>query len=523
VLARLVAKSLVAAGEVDGEWRYDLLDTMAAYAGERLSDAGETDELARRHSAWATGLARREGTSPRLDPEAANLRRALSNSLASDPHAALRLCVAVWPFWLRRIDLGEAQRRFAAALDAAPERSALRIEALRAAAAIDFRAGTLRSGSERAEEAYEIAAELGDARAEWRALQFLVELAVAIDDPDKAAEWVERGLVLARREGYAAGEAVSIYTLGVARWLSGDLEGADMLLAESLVRFRELESGEEPIPSLLNIAEVRTDDPADVSSRRVVFEDTLQPFVELSSSGATGYVLANQATIARLRGDVDRARALLDASAARFDDLGDQRGEASVLARRAFLQLEEGDVEGARSCLEHALGIRSNLNDRRGVGLALTGLGLVDTVAGDFERAERELTEACELFRRAGDRWGLSSSLWRVADLARVRGRLDDAWAALEDARRVVSETGRHRWLGHTDAALAEVALLKGDRELALSLLATARDEYAAAKDEHGVAVVEHRLSETAKTTQRARKGSSGTNGRKRPAKGRPR
>ncbi len=518
VLARLVAKSLVAAGEVDDEWRYALLDTMAAYAAERLAEAGEAGDVARRHVRWATDLAAREGTSPRLDREAANLRRALNNSLATDPHAALELCVAVWPFWLRRIDLGEAQRRFAAALDAAPERSVLRVEALRAAAAIDLRAGSLVRGAERAQEAYEIATGLG--RLEWRALQFVVGFAAAIDDFDQAAARAEDGLTLARREGFAAGEALSIYTLGVARWLAGDLEGADTLLTDSLERFRALESEDELIPSLLNISEVRT---TDTAADRVVFEDTLQPFVEVSCSAATGWVLANQATIARLRGDAARARALLDASAARFAELGDQRGEASVLARRAFLVLAEGDAAGARSCLEQALDLRSSLNDRRGVGLALSGLGLVDTVAGDYARAERELGEACDLFRRAGDRWGLSSSLWRVADLARERGRLDEAWSALQEARRVVSETRRNRWLGHTDAALAEVALLQGDRELGASLLSSARDEYAEAKDEHGVAAVEHRLAEIAKTAQRARKGTGGTNGRKRTTKGRPR
>ena len=91
----------------------------------------------------------------------------------------------------------------------------------------------------------------------------------------------------------------------------------------------------------------------------MVFEDTLQPFVEVSSGAAIGYVLANQATIARLRDDFERAAMLLDAGAARFTELADARGEAYVLARRAFLLLGLGDTDEARVCLEQALEIRA--------------------------------------------------------------------------------------------------------------------------------------------------------------------
>ena len=143
MLARLVEKSLVAADEGGRERRYRLLETVRLYARERLDEAGETAALAERHASWALELAEQERDSPRLDREAANLRAALDTLLALEPRDALRFCVALWPFWLRRIDLEEAQRRFAAALAAAPERTALRAEALFAAAAIDFRAGTL--------------------------------------------------------------------------------------------------------------------------------------------------------------------------------------------------------------------------------------------------------------------------------------------------------------------------------------------------------------------------------------------
>ena len=395
---------------------------------------------------------------------------------------------------MRRIDLHEAQRRFDEALAAAPERTALRAEALLAAAAIDFRSGALAGRLAHAEESYAVAAEIGDAHAEWRALQFLGEFGVASDAADVAMPWLERALELARREGFAAAEAIGVYSLGVAHWILGDLAAPRSSWPRASTLFGALAGSPERIPSPVNIAEIRTSQPDGRPGLRVVFEDTLQPFVEISCDAAVSYVLANQAGIVRARGDLVRARALLDESAARFEDSGDEPGTAAVLVRRAYLELAEGALPAAREALEEALELRRRQSDRRGLGLVLAGLGLIDTTAGDYRSAERHLAEARDIFRRAGDRWGLASTLWRTADLALARGSLDDAEAALLEARAVLGATQRERWIANTLAGLAEVALLRGDEQRASALLADARDRYAARDDALGVADVEERL-----------------------------
>jgi predicted ATPase len=522
VLARLVEKSLVAADEGGRERRYRLLETVRLYARERLGEAGEVAALAGRHASWALALAEQERDSPLLDREAANLRAALDTLLAHKPHDALRCSVALWPFWLRRIDLDEARRRFAEALAAAPERTALRAEALFAAAAVDFRAGTLARGMAHAEESYSVASEIGDARAEWRAMQFLGEFGIANEQGiAEAATWLERGLELARREGFAASEAIGVYTLGVVRWVVGDLGGAEQLLEQSLASFRALAGSSERISSPINVADMRSSDPAGRPALRVVFEETLQPFFEVSCDAAVGYVLANLAAIARARGDLARARTLLDEAAERFVQAEDEQGQAAMNVRRAYLELAEGSLPEARACLERALLLRRQLNDRRGLGLVLAGLGLIETTAGDYESAERHVAEARDIFRRAGDRWGLASTLWRTADLALERGQLGDAEAALREALAVLGETQRERWIAHTLAGLAEVTVLQGDAERAAALFAGARERYAATDDDLGVASVDERLRTLAKTPLRPGKGAPNRTPRATTKKGR--
>ena len=203
----------------------------------------------------------------------------------------------------------------------------------------------------------------------------------------------------------------------------------DELIAQSIELFRGLEESTETIPSPLNIAEIRLSQPDGQPGLRHLFEDTLQPFVEISCAAAASYALANQAAIARVRGDLARAWALLDESEARFEAAGDDAGISTVLVRRAYTSLAERDVAAAHAHLERALELRAGLGDRRGRGLVLSGLGLVETIAGDYARAERHLAEARDIFRWAGDRWGLASTLVahrRPGDRAREARRCGD-------------------------------------------------------------------------------------------------
>jgi predicted ATPase len=496
VLARLVEKSLVAADDRVRDRRYRLLETVRLYAGHRLEEAGERAALARAHAAWALELAERRRDDPRLDRDAANLQAALDTLLAVDQPEALRLCVVLWPFWLRRIDLEEGHRRLEEALAAVPEPTELRAAALLAASALDLRAARLERAEAAIAECMAIAEEIGDARSHWLALHFLGGVAMSRDDATAAVEAFEQALDLARRRGSEAAAALGMYSLAVARWRLGDLEQVEQLMAESIEEFRRLGDSPELIPTPISVVDIRRGVGTGLGPRRV-FEDTLQPFVEIPCSTAVAYLLTNQAQIARELGEVERARTLFEESLARFRRQDDLRGESDALVRSGHLELATGDLKAARKMFEQALELRRRLRDRRGIGMALSGLGLVEAASGEYDRAEQLLGEARDLFRRAGDRWGLTGALWNTADLAVSRGDLDTAVEALEEALAVQREAGRWLWIAQTLVHLAEAALARDDPDRAQVLLLEARDLYAARGDPLGLAEVESRLRAT--------------------------
>ncbi|WP_308193242.1 BTAD domain-containing putative transcriptional regulator [Micromonospora trifolii] len=110
-LARLVDRSLVVLDESGSAPRYRLLESVAAFCLERLTDA---DEVRGRHATYYTELAERADPGLRgadqqrwlalLDTELANLRSALAHG------GGLRLAVALSWYWFLRGRLTEARR-----------------------------------------------------------------------------------------------------------------------------------------------------------------------------------------------------------------------------------------------------------------------------------------------------------------------------------------------------------------------------------------------------------------------------
>ena len=122
LLSRLADKSLVIVEPRSDTTRYRLLETIRAYAHERLAEAGELDETRQRHLAYFVGLA--EEAEPqlfaadqiawldRLALEHDNLRAAIDDAMErADAPAALRLATVLRSFWYTRGHYAEGRRR----------------------------------------------------------------------------------------------------------------------------------------------------------------------------------------------------------------------------------------------------------------------------------------------------------------------------------------------------------------------------------------------------------------------------
>lgn len=121
-LVSLADQSLIRSVDAAGEPRFQMLDTIRAYAAEQLAARGETEAIRARHAAWFVGLAQRlapllSGGEQRhhmdqLEREHDNIRAVLDRAAAAgDAPTAIGLAFAVWRFWQKRGYLTEARRR----------------------------------------------------------------------------------------------------------------------------------------------------------------------------------------------------------------------------------------------------------------------------------------------------------------------------------------------------------------------------------------------------------------------------
>ncbi len=271
VLVRLVVKSLVAVrqpgDDTGGETRYAFLDTIRAYARERLVESGEAVERARRHARWYADRAQAVerdlfGPGQRaaydwFEREQPNLRVALARALEPDwePDDALLFAHAMYPFWIRR---GGPGHRLEGArwLERAVERSA----DLSLRARGWFMAGQLLRGLDPA--ATRAASErcLEEARASGNLRRIVGGLiAIATCDMDDGLDpeaTLEEAVETARRAEVQPVLAFALNVSGEAARLAGRMERAGELYAEALAYERELGDGLQQAVLLGNLAHV---------------------------------------------------------------------------------------------------------------------------------------------------------------------------------------------------------------------------------------------------------------------------
>ena len=420
VVLRLVDCSLLVPPRAgpDGRSRYVMLETLRAYGAGLLTAAGEQDEAAAAAARWAVGMAEQAAAGLQtvegevaaaqwLDAEDAAVAQVLAWALKHDAAVALRLAVAVAPWWLLRgraageyLRLREAAERVDAGSDGwyaaqfwlgiTARHSADLTGALGHFTAVCDAAGGRLSRA------------LADCLAGRSAvLRNLGRLAEAVDDG-------RRALDLAREVDYPAGEALALEQLAITALYTDDRDSA-LQLARQI--------------------------PADIPGW-------------LARLGSI--LLAEVLTEA---GDLVAAERICAAGLARSRDAGDVQHLAELLIRMASLDLQAGRTESAAAHLREALQTAVRTGSRLSVFNALYSCGDMCAATGRPAEAVTMWAAEAALSRHEG-------YIEPPAGERLRRERLRETWQALGPARaRAAEERGAAMSL----ATAAEYALMLTD------------------------------------------------------------
>ena len=442
LLGGLIDKSLVESEQPGDAVRYRLLETIRAYALEKLARSGEAPQLRERHRQWYLALA--EDAEPaltgaeqlrwldRLESEHDNLRAALLEAANTDAEAALRLAAALGHLWLVRGFLTEGRGHLEGALAAAePRRTVLRAKALAVAANLAMFDADVDTAGEHAQRALELSAGLGYRRGEAWARRTLGRVAGARERLGEARTLQEEALAISRELSDDWGTGFSLSNVGNLDALSGRLSQAEERYEESLRIRRAIGDAWGQVWSLFRLGVLRTG-----------------------------------------QGRFDGAQRLFDEALELCGQLRYEGGAVLTLLGRADASHLGGDQVAAEASYTEALSRARDLEDQTGIGLSVVGLANVATLCGDHATAERWIhsrdarhalhtasTHAAWLRARA--RLAHAAGERRAVDLHREALRL---WERLGDVRAVTEEL----------EDLATMFFACGRRELAARLLATA-------------------------------------------------
>ncbi|WP_412516313.1 winged helix-turn-helix domain-containing protein [Actinomadura madurae] len=450
LLVRLVDRSLVVMTERPGEGpRYRLLESVAAYAAERLAEAGEAERARAAHRRYYLDLAERAESRLRgaeqaaelrgLDIESPNLRAALD---AAPGEEALRLVNALAWYWFLRGRLTEALRSLEAALARDGGSPAARARALAWQAGLAVLKGVPGDWAARRDEALRLADATGDAELKAWARWFLAFARFEVDDVTASTVLLDEALAGFRALGDRWGEAAALaqramfaHARGDPAALERDAQRAEALFTGLGDRWGRLQA----VEWLGGLAELTGDyDRAERlqhDAQRMAEELRMWPDVAMRMAwrGWIAHLRRDQASARRLFGRAHRIAVEQGfAQAVTFAELG------LGLAARC-----EGRPDDAEDRLRPMLAAVSPEEfPPLYLPMIQTALGFAAEARGDAVSAVRYQRDALAVAIRLEAPRDLAGSLEGLAGALSLAGRADDAAIALGKAAAVRKAAG---------------------------------------------------------------------------------
>ncbi|MFJ2771405.1 BTAD domain-containing putative transcriptional regulator [Streptomyces sp. NPDC087300] len=479
LVTRLVDRSLVVAapGPAGTAPRYRLLESVAAYARDRLREMEDLGGARERHLRYYLDLAERAepllrgGEQSvwlrRLDAESANLRAALA--AGRQDGAGVRLGVALVWWWLLRGRLSEGLRELSAVVEANPERDQLSLVQGAFALITGERAKYGTGVDEPAESAR--------ARTLW-----LFAYGLFSAGESRASERVNaRALDLAEaaRDRWSTAAALSLRAMHAL--IRGDLDtlGRDGLRGAGIFRDLGDRWGElQTVAPLAALAEIKGEY-AEAVRRQ---DEGLRIARELGLAAEVSARLSGLGRLALLTGEWDRARELHERARVLAVEQGYRYGEIHAEMGLALGARRSGDLAAAESYLLRIRDRHADVSSPAGDHLLHAELGFVAELRADRATAETLHGTGLGIARALAEPRALALSLEGLAGAAALAGdaagagRAARLLGAADAARRGVGAPLPPAERGDVDRIEAAARAVLGDAEFAAAFERGAHD-----------------------------------------------
>jgi predicted ATPase/DNA-binding XRE family transcriptional regulator len=451
LITQLVNKSLVIGEREQGrEARYRMLETIHQYASERLLEAGEGEQVRKRHFEFFLQLAEQAEPYVRgpqlpaylngLEAEHDNMRAALEWSLSQADYgeARLRLAGALFSFWEQRGYISEGRAWLARTITntAAPSAGAARAKALYGAGCL---AG-VDGGSVEAKTLLEQSVKL------WRALG-------------------SAGLI---------GLAHTLSILGQITRNLGDPAASRVLINEAIILFRAQDE-RWGLAWALSYMGMTVRDQEDFVLASSFVEESITLWRELGNPLGLGSAIRVRGNIAMRQGDNELAQRAFAESLAITRKLGNKNVIANSLIDLCQATLCLDDRIQAKTYIQESYDLIRESGNKAWLVDCFYYFGLLAGFEGDNQQARIFLEQVLLLARQDGSSWQCANALMGLAGVAAADGRALRA-AKLLGAADTQIKAGASYWDG-AESRYIQRAVTSAVAQLGESVFAKARAE----------------------------------------------
>ncbi|MGH9136419.1 MAG: ATP-binding protein [Acidimicrobiales bacterium] len=441
LLPALVDKSLVATTGGEADRRYRLLESLRAYAIERLEGSGELGAARLRHRDWYHGLVERAAPElrgphertwlARFDEEYDNLLAALQSSLDDDDgERGVRTATHLSFYWWVRGRYAEGRRWLEQLVDASPGAPAgVRAEA-------------------------------------WKGIGWLADDAGAYDVSSAA---FERSLALSRELGDEMAIGKALNGLGNVSWKRGDFDEAIASWSEFLASCRR-RSDEIGVATALNNLGLVVREQGRYAEAEALLVECCDTYSRLGSDQGVASALSNLGSIHLERGDYRRATDVLTEALEIRESIGQVQGIAKTLSTQAAIETARGRFAAADELYARIIEIGGESGDRQRIAYGICGRADVAHLCGDCERAIARYEEALAIFRKLCEPLGQANVLVGLASAAVAVGERAHGAACADEALEHYRHMGHRHGIAAAHHVLARIARLAGDEHRAADL-----------------------------------------------------
>ncbi len=400
LLIKLIDKSLVTTETNAQQVRYHLFETMREFGHEKLSQAGELDEILTRHLIHFTEYAEEseshlDGTDQAkwvriTENEHRNFQAALDYALIKPEVISygLRIGAAISLFWLERNHFHEGGERLRTLLEktTAREHKNFRAKILYRLGAIQTRIFNYNVAYKLCEQSIDIARTLEDKRILASAQSYLGEICTAIKSYQLARALLDESVALCRENHFPTQLGIALTNLSRVFYELGDADKALATGKEALTITEGIKDtwGMSHALQLLGSLHRQI---GELAAAIDYFQRSLSYIREIGDRFAEGETLSNLAILYNLKEDYSASGHAAEKSFIAFQSIGDEQQQPFPLRMMGYSAINAGNIIRARALIQESLKGNRGLDHLSGQLACLVAMGTCELAQDNVEKA----------------------------------------------------------------------------------------------------------------------------------------